>query len=194
LVIGTGFVGALRLKRPDRCPCEFSGCMLSHGNRVDWYDKLARVSARGVRVTGDTTWPSKKDWRHFCDYEDPFHEVIGNQRRAVLCTYPLASCGAPQILDVVRTQQFVLARRHGGWDVVETASLKQAKAEIKVAAAARIADFRRFWTSALLFRTIDVLSRVPPLRHAAQVQFSQPRILLKVGRAVVSAAVRVRQG
>jgi signal transduction histidine kinase/CheY-like chemotaxis protein len=101
----------------------------------DWYDKLARVSARGypgIRVTGDTTWLSKKDWRHFCDYEDGLNDVIGNQRLAVLCTYPLAQCGAPQILDVVRTHQFVLARRHGNWDVVETASLKQAKAEIKL--------------------------------------------------------------
>jgi len=101
----------------------------------DWYDKLARVSARGypgIRVTGDTTWLSKKDWRHFCDYEDGLNEVIGNQRLAVLCTYPLSQCGAPQILDVVRTHQFVLARRHGSWDVVETATLKQAKSEIKV--------------------------------------------------------------
>ena len=101
----------------------------------DWYDKLARVSARGypgMRVTGDTTWLSKKDWRHFCDYEDGLNEVIGNQRLAVLCTYPLSACGAPQILDVVRTHQFVLARRHGIWDVVETATLKRAKAEIKL--------------------------------------------------------------
>jgi signal transduction histidine kinase len=101
----------------------------------DWYDKLARVSARGypgIRVTGDTTWLSKKDWRHFCDYEDGLNEVIGNQRLAVLCTYPLSQCGAPQILDVVRTHQFVLARRHGSWDVVETATLKQAKSEIKL--------------------------------------------------------------
>jgi C4-dicarboxylate-specific signal transduction histidine kinase len=30
----------------------------------------------------------------------------------------------------VRTHQFVLARRYGNWDVVETAGLKQAKAEI----------------------------------------------------------------
>ena len=99
-----------------------------------WYEKLARVSARGypgMRVTGDTTWLAKKDWRHFCDYEDGLNEVIGNQRLAVLCTYPLAACGAPQILDVVRTHQFVLARRHGSWDVVETAALKRAKAEIK---------------------------------------------------------------
>ena len=99
-----------------------------------WYEKLASVSARGyagMRVTGDTTWLTRKDWSHFCDYEDGLNEVIGNQRLAVLCTYPLAGCGAPQILDVVRTHQFVLARRHGNWEVVETAALKRAKAELK---------------------------------------------------------------
>jgi C4-dicarboxylate-specific signal transduction histidine kinase len=32
---------------------------------------------------------------------------------------------------VVRTHQFVLARRHGNWEVVETAALKRAKAEIQ---------------------------------------------------------------
>jgi C4-dicarboxylate-specific signal transduction histidine kinase len=32
---------------------------------------------------------------------------------------------------VVRTHQFALAKRHGGWDVIETAGHKQAKAEIK---------------------------------------------------------------
>src|SRR5467141_2159146 len=106
------------------------------GKRVTdgWYEKLARVSARGypgMRVTGDTTWLAKKDWRHFCDYEDGLNEVIGNQRLAVLCTYPLAACGAPQILDVVRTHQFVLARRHGSWDILETATLKRAKAELR---------------------------------------------------------------
>ena len=99
-----------------------------------WYEKLAGVSARGypgIRVTGDTTWLTKKDWGHFCDYEDGLNEVIGNRRLAVLCTYPLAGCGAPEILDVVRTHQFVLARRHGNWEVVETAALKRAKAEIQ---------------------------------------------------------------
>src|SRR5882672_8765770 len=101
---------------------------------ASWYEKLDSLSARGypgMRITGDTTWLSKKEWTHFCDYEDGLNEVIGNQRLAVLCTYPLAACGAPQILDVVRTHQFVLARRYGSWDVVETAALKRAKAEIK---------------------------------------------------------------
>src|SRR5713101_2056061 len=98
-----------------------------------WYEKLAQISAgghAGIRVTGDTTWLSKKDWSHFCDYEDGLNEVIGNRRLAVLCTYPLEMCGAPQILDVVRTHQFVLARRHGRWEVLETAALKRAKAEL----------------------------------------------------------------
>jgi C4-dicarboxylate-specific signal transduction histidine kinase len=107
------------------------------GERVtsSWHEKLAQVSARGyagVRVTGDTRWLTKKDWSHFCDYEDGLNEVIGTRRLAVLCTYPLEGCGAPQILDVVRAHQFVLAKRHGSWVVLETAALKRAKAELKL--------------------------------------------------------------
>ena len=105
------------------------------GKRVtDRYgEKLAGASARGypgMRVSGDTTGLLKKDWGHWCDFEDGLNGVIGNQRLAGLCSYPLPKCGAPEILDVVRTHQFALARRHGSWEVVETAGLKQAKAEI----------------------------------------------------------------
>ena len=99
-----------------------------------WHEKLARASARGyagVRVTGDTAWLEKKDWKDFCEYEEGLNEAVANQRLAVLCTYPLAACGADEILDVVRTHQFALVKRHGGWDVIETAGHKQAKAEIK---------------------------------------------------------------
>ncbi len=99
-----------------------------------WHEKLAHASARGyagVRVTGDTAWLERKDWKDFCEYEEGLNEAVANQRLAVLCTYPLAACGAVEILDVVRTHQFALARRHGSWDVIETAGLKQAKAEIK---------------------------------------------------------------
>jgi C4-dicarboxylate-specific signal transduction histidine kinase len=105
-------------------------------NRVisGWNEKLARASARGyagVRVTGDTAWLEKKDWKDFCEYEESLNQAIAGQRLAVLCTYPLASCGASEILDVVRTHQFAVTKRRGGWDVIETAGHKQAKAEIK---------------------------------------------------------------
>jgi C4-dicarboxylate-specific signal transduction histidine kinase len=96
-------------------------------------ENLARVSARGypgVRVTGDTTWLTKKDWTHYCEIEEAINKVIGNQRLAVLCTFPLAACGPFEILDTVRTHQFALVRRYGSWDVIETAGLKRAKAEI----------------------------------------------------------------
>jgi signal transduction histidine kinase len=105
-------------------------------NRVisGWNEKLARASTRGyagVRVTGDTAWLEKKDWKDFCEYEESLNQAIAGQRLAVLCTYPLAACGAAEILDVVRTHQFAVTNRHGTWDVIETAGHKQAKAEIK---------------------------------------------------------------
>jgi PAS domain S-box-containing protein len=105
-------------------------------NRVisGWNEKLAVASARGysgVRVTGDTAWLEKKDWKDFCEYEESLNQAVVNQRLAVLCTYPLAACGAAEILDVVRTHQFAVTKRRGGWDVIETAGHKQAKAEIK---------------------------------------------------------------
>jgi PAS domain S-box-containing protein len=105
-------------------------------NRVinGWNQKLAHASAKGyagVRVTGDTAWLEKKDWKDFCEYEESLNQACANQRLAVLCTYPLAACGAREILDVVRTHQFAVTKRRGIWDVIETAGHKQAKAEIK---------------------------------------------------------------
>src|SRR6266478_5322749 len=99
-----------------------------------WHEQLARALASGytgVRVTGDTAWLEKKDWKDFCEYEEALNLAVVNQRLAVLCTYPLAACGAAEILDVAGTHQFAVTRRRGSWDVIETAGHKQAKAEIK---------------------------------------------------------------
>jgi PAS domain S-box-containing protein len=105
-------------------------------NRVicGWNEKLARALTRGyagARVTGDTAWLERKDWRDFCEYEELLNHAVTNQRIALLCTYPLASCSAAEILDVVQNHQFAVTHRRGNWDVIETAGHKQAKAEIK---------------------------------------------------------------
>ena len=105
-------------------------------NRViaGWNETLRRASARGyvgVRVTGDTAWLERKHWKDFSEYEVALNESIANQRLAVLCTYPLAACGAQEILDVVRTHEFAVTKRRGSWDVIETAGYKKAKTEIK---------------------------------------------------------------
>lgn len=99
-----------------------------------WNEKLTRAITKGyagVRVTGDTAWLNKKDWRDFCEYEESLNQAIANQNLAVLCTYPLASCSAAEILDVVQTHQFTVAKRQAKWEVIETAGHKQAKAQIK---------------------------------------------------------------
>ena len=84
-----------------------------------------------MRVTGDTAWLEKKDWKDFYEYEKRLNDIVANQRLAVLCTYPLVACGADEVMDVVSTHQFAVVKRHGSWDVIETAGHKQAKAEIK---------------------------------------------------------------
>jgi C4-dicarboxylate-specific signal transduction histidine kinase len=85
----------------------------------------------GLRVSGSTAWLEHKDWKAFSDYENAVNNSIGKWRMTALCTYPLAGSTAAEILDVIRTHQFAIARRNNGWEVVETSELKQAKSEIK---------------------------------------------------------------
>jgi signal transduction histidine kinase len=165
--------------------------------RRNWHDRLARAAAkgyRGVRATGDTTWlGNKKDWTHWCDFEDGMNEVFralvsswatANQRLAMLCTYPLEGCTAPQILDVVRTHQFVLARRYGNWDILETAGLKQAKAEIQ-----RLNDELE---QRVVQRTSELMKASEALREA-QAELTRVSKLTTMGELAASIAHEVNQ-
>jgi MEDS: MEthanogen/methylotroph, DcmR Sensory domain len=103
-----------------------------------WSEKLAQALARGragLRVTGDTFWLKrnrlKRDqWRNFNDYEAALDRYFVDLRMICLCSYPLTVSGAADILDVTHAHQFAVARRKGGWELVESAELKQAKSEI----------------------------------------------------------------
>jgi C4-dicarboxylate-specific signal transduction histidine kinase len=59
------------------------------------------------------------------------NDSVVDQNMTVLCTYPMATSGAADLLDVVSTHQFAVAMRNGSWELIETPELKQAKAEIK---------------------------------------------------------------
>ena len=84
----------------------------------------------GLRLSADTAWLEKRDWKQFCQYEKEVNDSISDTPMLALCTYPLPGSAAVEILDVMRTHQFALARRNKEWEVVETSELKQAKAEI----------------------------------------------------------------
>jgi hypothetical protein len=99
-----------------------------------WEEKLAYALAHGyagLRFGAAVAWLEKRVWRAFSEYEEQLDEFIAIRRVLALCTYPLARTTATEILDVARTHHFAIARRNKGWEIVETAQWKQAKAEIK---------------------------------------------------------------
>jgi signal transduction histidine kinase len=151
------------------------------------FAKLASVSRKGyagVRLTGDTSWVTKKDWIPFCELEEGINEVIGNFRLAVLCAYSLASCGAYEILDAVRTHQFAIARRQGSWVVIETAALTRAKAEIK--------RLNEDLEERVLERTSELMKASEALREA-QAELGRVTRLTAMGELTASIAHEIRQ-
>jgi signal transduction histidine kinase len=165
-----------------------------HGGAFDlervagaWLKKLARASARGyagVRVTGDTAWLEKKDWKDFYEYEKRLNDIVANQRLAVLCTYPLAACGADEVMDVVSTHQFAVVKRHGSWDVIETAGHKQAKAEIK-----RLNDELE---QRVVERTSQLMQASEALREA-QTELAHVNRVTTMGQLAASIAHEISQ-
>ena len=99
-----------------------------------WREKLNQALANGyagLRASGDTGWIQKDDWMVFREYEKELDALVADQRRLILCTYPLNTSPGDRIFDVARVHQMAVARRNGSWEMVETPELKQAKAEIK---------------------------------------------------------------
>ncbi|NQU82800.1 MAG: MEDS domain-containing protein, partial [Parcubacteria group bacterium] len=98
-----------------------------------WADKLNQALSKGfdgMRITGGTAWLEKKDWKNFANYEKKVNETISKCRMLAICTYSLDKCGASEIVDVVSNHQFVLIRREGRWELIESYERKQAEEKI----------------------------------------------------------------
>jgi len=88
-----------------------------------WVSRLDEALARGcagLRLTGNTFWLEKADWRGFYEYEAAVDAVLGRYRMLALCTYSLQRCGAAEIADVIRNHQFALLKRDGAWEIIES--------------------------------------------------------------------------
>lgn len=99
-----------------------------------WISKLNEALAKGydgIRVTGNTAWLEKKDWKDFADYEEKVNSVIGKYRMIVICTYSISKCGAAEAIDVIRNHQFALIRREGKWELIESSEIKQTKEALR---------------------------------------------------------------
>ena len=99
-----------------------------------WIDKLDKALSKGcdgMRVTGNTAWLEKKDWKSFTDYEEQINAVIGKYQMLAICTYSLDKCGAGEVVDVVANHQFAMIKREGEWVIIESSERKKAEDEIK---------------------------------------------------------------
>ena len=79
----------------------------------------------GLRLTGNTFWLEKKDWKKFKDYEETVNNVIGQHKMLAICSYSLDKCDTSKVLDVVANHQFTLIRRKGNWEIIESSEQKR---------------------------------------------------------------------
>ena len=99
-----------------------------------WAERLEWAVARGydgLRLTGNTFWLEKEDWRDFSEYEHEVDRVISHHRMLALCTYSLDRCGPHEIIDVIKNHQFALIKRQSRWEIIESSDRKRAQEALK---------------------------------------------------------------
>jgi len=166
-----------------------------------WNEKLAYALANGyagLRLSGSTAWLEKKDWRTFNEYEREVNDFIASRRMLALCSYPLANSTAAEILDVTRTHQFAIARRNRVWEIVETAELRQAKAEIKKLndqLEQRVVERTQQLTAVndVLRKEIEERQRVQAALQQSQAELAHVGRVTAMGELVASIAHEVDQ-
>ena len=166
-----------------------------------WEEKLEYALANGyagLRLSANTAWLRKKHWSAFTKYEEEINNFLVKRRTLALCAYPLARSTATEILDVARTHQFAIARRNENWEMVETAQLKQAKAEIKKLnneLEQRVVERTRQLTTVNdeLRAQIEERQRVQVALQQSQVELAHVGRLTALGELVASIAHEVGQ-
>ncbi|MCK4821026.1 PAS domain S-box protein, partial [bacterium] len=103
-----------------------------------WVDKLEKALSKdfdGMRLTGNTFWLEKKDWKSFTNYEKEVNSVIGTCKMIAVCTYSLDRCGFFELIDVMRNHQFALIRRQAKWELVESSEQKRVQENLAISEA-----------------------------------------------------------
>jgi signal transduction histidine kinase len=99
-----------------------------------WVEKEKQALKRGydgLRVSGNTFWLGKRDWKNFADYEEKVNNLIGKYRMISICVYSLSKCGASEAIDVVSNHQFALIRRKGKWVIMESSERKRTEDQLR---------------------------------------------------------------
>jgi DNA-binding CsgD family transcriptional regulator len=98
-----------------------------------WLTKLDEALAQGfsgLRISGNAFWMDSNLWDSFLEYEGEVHRSLAGTRTIALCTYPLPTSRAADLLDVVRAHHIAVTRRNGEWEFVESSRPVEARREI----------------------------------------------------------------
>jgi PAS domain S-box-containing protein len=96
--------------------------------RSAWVDKLDQALAKGfdgMRMSVNTAWLKRKDWKELTDYEEKVDNTIGNYPMMALCTYSLDNCETSELIDVFGKHQSALIRQNGTWQIIESSKRKE---------------------------------------------------------------------
>jgi DNA-binding CsgD family transcriptional regulator len=85
----------------------------------------------GLRVNGNTFWSGSNRWQEFQEFELALNQSLAGEKIVLLCTYPLRTASALEVLDVVEAHHSAIIRRNKDWEFLETPELKAAKQEIR---------------------------------------------------------------
>jgi DNA-binding CsgD family transcriptional regulator len=152
-----------------------------------WDEKLAEALAQdhnGLCASGHTCWLEQRDWQAFMEYENYLNAVITGKPISLLCTYPLSSCKAGDILDVVRAHEVALAKQHNRWVVIESHLMDDSPAALE--GASRVMSLSRREREVLSF----VADGVTTKNIAFELGLSVRTIELHRERAVRRLGVR----
>jgi PAS domain S-box-containing protein len=95
----------------------------------NWFARIPIATGRGfdgLRVSADASWLERDEWREFTAYETYSDTVVSGGKFLVLCTYPIATCGAAETLDAMKNHAFAMIRRDGAWEVIENQARRRA--------------------------------------------------------------------
>jgi PAS domain S-box-containing protein len=96
-----------------------------------WESRARSEGYAGLRASGNLSWVDRSSWPNFASYERELHEWVAARQMLVLCTYPLSHAEGTDIFDLAGAHHFVIARRDGEWEVLETPELTRTKEELR---------------------------------------------------------------
>ena len=94
---------------------------------IDKLDQALVKGYKGMRVTADIAPLIEKDWDNLVDYETRLNDCIAKYRMIRVCTYPLEKCGASEVVNVIRTHQFMLTKSADEWEYLDINRMRKSR-------------------------------------------------------------------